>query len=290
MPLVRRKLSSFPAGPGTESTTQVLLNDKGLPRYGIYVGTSTDGGYTFSSRPLLMSSNLNQEPQTVVVLSDGTLAVPYHDHRTAAGARVQSRRSWLLVSGESGRTWDVPLLISEGCNRRGPVGWPSLAAGGPAEAEATNLYWICEAEEGRGILLFKSFDGGERWSEGTRIDGGAEGVWTKTPAIVVSKVGFWESLRINASLPRHSVSTCTSPHPWIAGPPFLPPERGSSAESCPSQGRNGETAARWPAGGDYSGLVAVDFETFRVVWADSRDGLYRLRTALVGLHPPVKAY
>ena len=55
----------------------------------------------------------------------------------------------------------------------------------------------------------------------------------------------------------------------------------ASAPSCPDTARNGRVATRWPEGGDYSGLAAAADGTFHVLWADSRDGIYRLWTAPV---------
>jgi hypothetical protein len=70
------------------------------------------------------------------------------------------------------------------------------------------------------------------------------------------------------------------------GKTFLPEVRVSSAPSCPDTTHNGRVAARWPEGGDYSGLAAAEDGTFHVLWADSRDGIYRLWTAPVTVRTP----
>ena len=59
----------------------------------------------------------------------------------------------------------------------------------------------------------------------------------------------------------------------------------SSAKNCPNTVANGQVAERWPAGGDYHGLAAAANGQFHLVWADSRDGIYKLRTATVALRP-----
>jgi hypothetical protein len=63
------------------------------------------------------------------------------------------------------------------------------------------------------------------------------------------------------------------------GETFLPEVKVSSAENCPITPANGEAGWRWPTGGDYHGLAADAAGRFHLVWADSRDGIYQLRTA-----------
>jgi hypothetical protein len=63
------------------------------------------------------------------------------------------------------------------------------------------------------------------------------------------------------------------------GQTFLPEVKVSSEKSCPMSSENGEAAWRWPAGGDYMGLATDADGRFTMVWADSRRGVYGLRTA-----------
>jgi hypothetical protein len=76
-----------------------------------------------------------------------------------------------------------------------------------------------------------------------------------------------------------------------SGLSFLPNARVSTVKSCPDAPGNvvrpeggGEgfgVAARWPAGGDYSGLAASPDDLFHVLWADSRTGAYQNWTSTV---------
>jgi hypothetical protein len=65
------------------------------------------------------------------------------------------------------------------------------------------------------------------------------------------------------------------------GRTFLPDVRISSAENCSDTPANGEAGRRWKAGGEYHGLAATADGRFHLLWADSRDGIYQLRTASV---------
>ena len=41
---------------------------------------------------------------------------------------------------------------------------------------------------------------------------------------------------------------------------------------------NAGTTTRWPAGGDYRGIVSTGKGKFQIVWSDSRNGYYQLFT------------
>jgi hypothetical protein len=65
------------------------------------------------------------------------------------------------------------------------------------------------------------------------------------------------------------------------GRTFLPGVKVSEAENCPDTPRNAEAGRRWVAGGDYFGLAAEAAGAFRLLWADSREGIYQLRSSTV---------
>jgi hypothetical protein len=65
------------------------------------------------------------------------------------------------------------------------------------------------------------------------------------------------------------------------GGTFLPEVKVSTAENCPDTPQNAEAGRRWVAGGDYFGLAAAAEGSFRLLWADSRDGIYQLRSSTV---------
>ena len=65
------------------------------------------------------------------------------------------------------------------------------------------------------------------------------------------------------------------------GGTFLPEVKVSTAENCPDTPQNAEAGRRWVAGGDYFGLAAAAEGSFRLLWADSRDGIYQLRSSSV---------
>ncbi|MES2522590.1 MAG: hypothetical protein V4617_07840 [Gemmatimonadota bacterium] len=145
---------------------------------------------------------------------------------------------------------------------------------------------VCEAEALRGVLLAHSDDAGERWTPMTRIDApaGVDG-WTKTPAVAASPTGvivvtYYGRGADTASRCHHLYATSSVD----GGNTFLPSVQVSSRPSCPETGTNGSAvSSRFPSGGEYSGLVAVGPRDFVAVWADSRDGLFQLRSARISV-------
>lgn len=249
------------------------INPEGRSRWTVYVARSDDAGRSFPVVEQVIASNLNYEAQVPAVLSDSTLLVPFSDHHAPGGRRLEvgARRSWLLRSGDGANTFSEPLFVTDACDGRG--GWPSLAAD-PAD----RALFLCVAADSVGILLHASEDRAETWTGPVRVDDGGEAAYTRTPSLAVApdgvvgvswydgrghEEGVCQRLRFSASLD--------------GGGSFLPSVPVSDTASCPETEANGWTAARFPTGGDYSGLVATGDGHFHAVWSDSREGIYRLR-------------
>ncbi|MDX1674014.1 MAG: sialidase family protein [Longimicrobiales bacterium] len=253
------------------------LNAQRHPRNAVYVARSADDGRSFPFVEPVIASNLVYEAQLPVVLSDGTLLVAFSDHRTMDGRAldVGARRSWTLRSTDGGGTFTEPLFITDACDGRG--GWPMLAAG-PDD----RVWFTCVAPGSAGILVFRSDDRGESWRGPVRVDGVGRDAWTRTPTLAVSEDGVlglaWYDRGAGTEDPCTHVRFTAS---LDGGESFLPPGRVSTEASCPETRANDWAGARFPAGGDYSGLAATGPRAFRVLWSDARDGVYRLRTASV---------
>jgi hypothetical protein len=268
--LVATSMSS-PGRDGDSSTRRL--------RWTVCAARSRDGGRTFEHSAGVTPFVTNFEAQNPVVLSDGTLGIPFNDHHTIDDRNITGR-SWLLLSTDGGRTFAEPLFIAEGCPGSG--GWPSLAADASGGPYRDRMYHLCVDRDYRGVLLRRSSDRGETWSAPVRADAGRERAYTPIPSIAVDQSGVigvsWYERRDDPE------RRCQFTHFSASrdrGATFLPDVRVSSPASCPAAGRNGGAAGRWPFGGDYAGLVALGDGSFRLLWSDSRDGVYRLRTATV---------
>lgn len=262
----------------------------GKRRDAVVAARSTDGGATFSDLGRAVASNLRYEAHDAALSSEGALLVAFADHgRPGERRRLERQRDWLLVL--EGSSFSEPLLISEACDSRG--GWSSLALNlSDRLAPPDRLFHVCAAAQFDGIQLRFSDTFGEIWSAPVRVDRpGNVTPYSRTPAVAVNKDGVvgvaWYDGRGDGSTVKRSFR-CTEVFfaaSLDGGATFLPEVKVSSARSCPASPENVGAALRYPTGGDQMGLAAAPDGTFRLLWADSRSGIYRLRTATVSVSP-----
>lgn len=264
----------------------------GRSRDAVLAARSTDGGATFSEPGRAVVSNLRYEAHDSVLSSEGALLVGFADYgRPGERRRLERQRDWLLVSEDSGKTFSEPLLISESCDSRG--GWSSLALNlSDRLAPPDRLFHVCATAQLDGIELRYSDTFGEIWSAPVRIDRpGNVTPYSRTPAVAVNKDGVvgvaWYDGRGDGGTIKGSFR-CTEilfAASLDGGATFLPEVKVSSERSCPASPENVGVALRFPAGGDHMGLAAASDGTFRLLWSDSRSGIYQLRTATVSVSP-----
>jgi len=251
-------------------------NSSNQHRDSVSVAHSGDGGRTFGPPTDVIASNLGYQAEGPVVLSDGMFVVGFHDYCCQHGDKWLLRpRSWLIRSSDEGRTFSEPLLVSESCESRG--GWPSMAVDGK-----DRLFWLCIADKFNGVLVQRSDDRGESWSQPLRLNH-SEAAHSFTPSITVNKDGVigvsWYEIHDKSCFDVYFTASLDS------GKTFLPEVRVSSATSCPDTAQNKGVFdnGTFGAGGDYSGLAATSDGMFHVVWSDARSGIYQLRTATVSV-------
>jgi hypothetical protein len=187
---------------------------------------------------------------------------------------------WTSISADGGATFSAPRFVGDCAGY-----WGQLAVDGTTGPYRDRLYWACWDRSNRHVLVSTSSDRGESWSDPVAVDRGSGPV--QTARIAINRDGVvavsWYDGRED---PRGYRGTFRCQRVFVTasldgGRTFLPDVPVSSAENCPITPRNNESGWRWPAGGDYHGLAAAADGRFHLVWADSRDGLYQLRTATV---------
>jgi len=258
-------------------SAQGARNGANQHRSTVSVVRSQDGGKTFGPPTRVIGSNAGYEATGPALLSDDTFVVGFHDHhRQGSNKWLVRPRSWMLRSADQGRTFSEPLLISESCESRG--GWPSMAVDGK-----DRLFWLCIADKFNGVLVQRSDDRGESWSEPLRLNH-VETADSFTPSIAVNKdevIGVsWYEIHPKSCFDVYFTASLDN------GKTFLPEVRVSSATSCPDTPQDKgvfDTGTTFGAGGDYSGLAATSNGIFHVVWSDARTGLYQLRTARISV-------
>lgn len=252
---------------------------------GVFIARSTDGGSTFESDihyPLGMSINA----MTPAVLEDGTLIVPFTDFgRRAVGGRgaLDIERDWALLSSDGRHTVSAPFMITDACERS----WSVMAldrSGGP---HARRLYYACNDDVFENVWVHYSDDGGLAWSMPLAANSASgRNPYARTPSLAVSASGvvaasFYDG-RTGMGFQRefrcqrvYFAASFDGGETWEEEVPV------SSEDSCPIGPANGMAGMRFPAGGDYHGLVTLPDEGFRVLWSDSRSGVFELWTARV---------
>jgi hypothetical protein len=259
------------------------------PRFGTAVASSRDGGRSFSAPAFLRHDGLNQQPFDATVLADGTLVLLFMDY--ASFERPLARRqAWAARSVDGGRSFSIAALPFEPLGGLTPV---PLAAD-PAAAHRGRLYLAVAGleprEAGGALAVLRSDDGGASWRRSARsasvaaVAPGplAAGRRTWTPAIAVSAAGivglaWYDSGRD----PRGECFDVDFSASVDGGRSFLAAVRVAPEMSCPPTGQDRAVAARWPFGGDYSGLAATADGRFRVFWSGSRAGVSQVWTAAV---------
>ncbi len=262
-----------------------ISTDDGQARGAIFVARSSDGGRTYPDPVELVPSNLFSFPMNPVVLSDGTLVVPFVSFSrpsTEGGVLLDAPPSWVVVSTDGGESFSPPRYVTDLCAR----GFPELAVGAPDGPHADRLYFVCHDLAHQHVYLHNSDDQGETWSAPVVVNAGSGAdPYVQNVAIATNAQGVvavsWYDARND---PRGYRGTVRCQELFFAasldgGDAFLSEVGVSSEENCADTPENGETGRRWVAGGDYHGLVATPDGTFHLLWADSRAGRYQLRTA-----------
>jgi hypothetical protein len=259
----------------------------GRRRQATMVSRSSDRGATFAHATPIIHGNLWMTAMNPVVLSDGMLAVPWSNFgRIMADgefAWLARELDWVVTSADGGKTFSTPLFVSDACGRTFPV----LAADASTGPFRDRLYWVCNDRTFEHLYLHYSADRGSRWSDPVEVNRGAgREPYARTAAIAVNRNGVvgiaWYDGRADKT---GDVAFRCQELFFTAsldgGRSFLPDVRVSSAKNCPVTAANGEAGRRWPAGGDYHGLVAAADGRFHVLWSDSRSGVYQLRAATI---------
>ncbi len=278
-----------PGGAGAvyAFSQQAGRNAAGKARDMVSVGRSDDGGATFRTTRVIPGT-VNFTVMNGVVMADGTIAVPYSDYRRSLAEggpkRLDTDRDHLITSTDGGRTFSPPSLITEACKNS----FPELAVDLSAGPFRNRLYYVCNDAAFENVYFHYSPDTGERWTAPKTINAPARPrPYVRFPVVAVNKDGVvavaWYDGR-NDSRGYRGIFRCQEVFfaaSLDGGRTFEPEVKVSSGRNCPDTDINGEAGRRWPAGGDYFGLEAAPDGRFHLVWADSRDGFYKLRTAAV---------
>jgi hypothetical protein len=288
-------LAVDPSGAVYAFSQQGGRDAAGKARDVLSVGRSEDGGLTFRMTRLIPGT-VNFSAMNGVVMADGTVVAPYSDYRRSlapgGSARLLNERDHVVTSTDQGRTFSPPSLVSEVCKSS----FPELAVDASSGPFRNRLYYVCNDGLFENVFFHYSADGGDRWSAPKAINPPARPrAYVRFPVVAVNRDGVvgvaWYDGR-NDSRGYRNIFRCQEVFfaaSLDGGATFEPDVKVSSARNCPDTDANGEAGRRWPAGGDYFGLEAAPDGRFHLVWADSREGMYKLRTNTVRVRGTVAA-
>lgn len=290
----------------------------GYPEYKVGVFRSDDDGRTFTG-PVEAASGKGilgiNTAKDIVVLSDGTLVLPYVDfeYDPAKAKNSHSGNLWAVSSTDGGVTFSQPVkIMTQEFNKdpKGPGFQTSAAvAVDPSDAHQDRIYvvWTDYRTHAYRLLFTYSKDRGKTWSSPKEIgDDAPEWASQYQPEIAVTHDGVlgltWFDTRNseNHDYKQYDQYFATSVD---GSETFSAPVRVSDATSSrfgkgnlkmqamfwSSALYNGEETrvsllsggSRWPAGGDYMGLAVDRNGVFHPFWADARTGTYQIQTASV---------
>jgi hypothetical protein len=257
---------------------------------------------------------------TPMVLSDGTLVVPYTDFPFLPDKRptkgFATMNYWTAASTDGGITFSAPRkVVAQTYNvddkESKLAGIGKFAADSEGKTYRDRIYAVWEdARFGNYRILFsRSTDRGKTWSEPRTLEQGLDqGVKQWQPAIAVNKDGVlgitWFDSREDKDGKKYHQYFVASAD---GGDSFTKPAQISSEISDPNGRGNSQlapmvwvhegqislstisAASRWGSGGDYMGLAADKDGVFHPFWSDARSGTFQAYTATVRVDVPPKA-
>jgi hypothetical protein len=286
---------------------QAFRTGSGHWRYGPSISRSEDRGSTFQQPVILDLNDLDNQLLDGKILSDGTLIVLFYDFEPRSRGYTRSRfltksRTWTVSSQDDGQTFSSPSLVVEHPTSLMAVDGSSnhrdrLYVTFSALAEKQQETWVLEPSPiTSNVYVIYSDDRGERWSDPIKVnDNRKAGFKHDKPMIAVNREGVvgvaWYDRRNDPNNKCFDVYFSAS---MDGGLSWLPNVRVTEVTSCSDVAGNlvpqaedkpFNVSARWPVGGDYSGIAAAPDGRFHVLWADSRTGLYQLWTAAISVGP-----
>ena len=289
------------------------------PVYRVGVFRSDDDGRTWigPSEAANGGGTIGINDVTPMVLSDGTLVVPYGDFdflpekRKSKGTATSN--FWTVASTDGGVTFSEPRkAVSQTWNlddkETKVAGFGKFAADveGPKYRDRIYTTWE-DARSGKYKILFSSSaDRGKTWSAPRPVDASSPATASQwQPAIAVNKDGIvavtWFDGRNPSDKKEYQEYLAVSAD---GGETFTAPVAVSSAPSHPDGPGNSQlspmvwvhegqislslisAASRWGSGGDYMGLAADKAGVFHPFWADARGGTFQVYTADVKVDVP----
>ena len=245
---------------------------------------SIDGTEFEPITSISFSDNYRHDNMQQVILSDGTLILPYSSYQSDRRG-VDTKGAFLFKTkvGENIQASDSKRITEKQGNRKGMA---SMLIDRTNSRFKDNLYYIYalgENESFDGIGMSISVDKGETWKDIVIQDGRILKNKYYAPTGIVNNNGvigiYWYDRRNDLKREKNDIYFTAS---IDGGKTFLSPVRVTEINSKPDLKNNERrVAGTFPGGGHYSGISILPDGSFQLVWSDSRSGIYQLYTSNV---------
>ena len=252
-------------------------------RFGIMLARANPGQPTLQVINHIFPSNLNLNSDGLALLSDGTLVITYQDfqRKTNKGfrgrkGRLKTRRSWAMVSYDKGKTFSVPLLLSEDCGAR-----PSSLVVDQNGPFKDYLYCPSRSKNLKEVLLFTAPKDpsapAEVWTKSRIKAQNTKGFVYSEPLIAVNSAGivgltWWELQNSSGNKCFQLYFTASAD----GGKTFAQPIKITQQPICPDYAQLGFPGRRWRTGGDYFGFTTTKDGQFHLFWPKAKQGTFGL--------------
>jgi len=290
------------------------------PVYRVGVFRSDDDGLTFTG-PVEAANGggtIGINSYTPVVISDGTLIVPFGDFEFLPEKRKVKGKiemnHWFVSSSDGGVTFSerrriqTQMIDFDDPDARREDTFPSVAADAAGGKYRDRIYtaWT-DSRFGKSRILFSfSTDRGQTWKPPRILDGNLPaGARQFQPVVAVNKDGvlgaLWLDTRNSPDGTRYEAFFAASldggetflPSVVVSSEPSLQRGPGNVAVNPMVSKYQGEGVlsflsayTRWGQGGDYIGMATDRRGVFFPLWPDARSGTFQLYTAAIRVEVP----
>lgn len=249
-------------------------------------------------KKMVLPGNLSYQVGSIGVFSNGEILAPFHEI-DVNGDYVQYPRLWVTKSEDSGNSFSSPFLVHQNFVADSPDLTIDISSKSNF-IDRAYMAWLELDKREEGISYWNNFmsfsiDKGKTWHKPKKINDTV--LMGKHPShhprVTVNNLGVivitWKDSR-HASIDEKDCFDLYMTYSSDGGENFSTNIRLTKNTSCANvDGNKIEykegiwVYKRYGDGGDYHGLSALNDNSFQVVWSDSENGVFQLKTMNIKL-------
>jgi len=227
---------------------------------------SSDGGHSFSGPTEILPNNFDNQNGSIAVSSNGRVILPFYEldiiDDAGSSRPLAHTRLWTSRSEDDGQKLSSPFFVAEAA-----VPGPPPTAQAMTNPERILLTWVGD----RRVGLWYSANAGRTWAESAWEDSTDVRSGAEMSTVAVTRGGIVGL----AWIKRTAMSESGACYQLLFTASFDGGKTLRTSKAVPDA--SWCARGRWSAGGDYFGLTSSQDGIFELMWADARDGSFRLR-------------